>query len=83
MNRILTSIYLPASGESYEVYLSKDMYVREAVILLAEMFTEISEGFFTSDDTNILCDRTEGRAFSPEKTLGELGIKNHSSLMFI
>lgn len=83
MNRILTEIYLPASGITYEVYLSDDMFVHEAAALLSNMFTEISEGFFCSSEMNILCSREDGRAFDPNKTLSELGICNHSSLMFI
>lgn len=83
MNKILTEIYLPAGGKTYEVYLSADMLVSEAVTLLADMFTEISEGFFCTSNVNILCEREEGRAFDPNKTLSELGLHNHSALMFI
>jgi len=83
MGKILTEIYLPAGGATYEVYLSEELFVREAVQLLAELFTEISEGFFCSGEMNILCSREEGRAFDPDKTLRELDIRNHSSLMFI
>ncbi len=83
MDKILTQIYLPASGRSYEVYLTENMYVYEAVKLLTEMFTEISEGFFCGSDFDVLCSHESGKIYAPDKTLKELGIKNHSQLMIM
>lgn len=82
-NKVLTEIYLAASGKSYDIYLSEDMYVNEAVKLLSEIFDEISEGFFSSGDINFLCDRHTGKIYPSDKTLRQLQIKNHSSLMFV
>ena len=39
MDKILTEVYLPASGKTYEIFLSEDMYVYEAVKLLTDIFT--------------------------------------------
>ena len=82
-NKVLTEIYLAAPGKSYDIYLSEDMYVYEAVKLLSEIFDEISEGFFSSGDINFLCDRHTGKIYPSDKTLRQLQIKNHSSLMFV
>ncbi|MDO5559701.1 MAG: hypothetical protein Q4F95_08900 [Oscillospiraceae bacterium] len=83
MNKILTEIYLPANGKSYEVYLPENMYAGDAAQLLADLFTEAAGGFYCRDDVNILCDRFEGRAFDSDKTLKELNVKNHSMLMLV
>lgn len=83
MDKILTEVYLPASGMTYEVFLSEDMYVYEAVKLLTDIFTEISGGFFCRSGNDVLCSREDGRIFDPGKKLSESGIRNHSKLMIM
>lgn len=83
MNKILTEVYLPANGKSYEIFLSEDIYVYEAAGLIAEILTEVSDGFFTACGSDILCSRDDGKAFNPGKKLSEVGIKNYSKLMLV
>lgn len=83
MDKILTEVYLPASGMTYEIFLSEDMYVYEAVKLLTDIFTEISGGFFCGSGNDVLCSREDGRIYAPEKKLSESGICNRSKLMIM
>ena len=83
MNQILVQIYLPANGIYYDVYVPDHVCIVEVTELLADLFTEISNGFFVRDDINYLCQRDKGEGFPPEKTLRELNVKNGSKLIFI
>lgn len=83
MTKILTEVYLPANGKSYEIFLSEDIYVYEAAGLIAEILTEVSDGFFTSCGSDILCSRESGKIYDPNKKLYEVGIKNYSGLMLV
>ncbi|MCQ2469342.1 MAG: methyltransferase [Ruminococcus sp.] len=83
MDKILTEVYLPASGRTYEIYLNGDMYVYEAVQLLTDILSEISGGFFCGSGSDVLCSREDGTIYDFDKKLSELGIKNHSRLMIL
>ena len=83
MDKILTEVYLPASSRTYEIYLSGDMYVYEAIQLLTDIFSEISGGFFCRSGSDVLCSRDNGVIYDFDKKLCELGIKNHSKLMIM
>ncbi len=83
MNKILTEVFLPANGKSYEIFLSEDIFVYEAAGLISEILTEVSDGFFTASASDILCSREDGKMYDPNKKLYEVGIKNYSRLMLI
>lgn len=83
MNKILTEILLPASGEVYDVRIPSDSRVAEVTVLIAKQLERLSNGLFVANSTTVLCDRESGQILDINKFVAELGIENGSKLMLI
>ena len=83
MTKIIVQVYLPATGQTYDVRLPEDMYVHDAAEVLGDVFADAARGLYCKGDVNILCFRDLGESLPRDKTLKELGVCNRSKLMFI
>ncbi|MDE6519118.1 MAG: hypothetical protein K2K91_01470 [Ruminococcus sp.] len=83
MNKIIVQVYLPADGRTYDIRVPENMYIYDAVNVMAELFAEISKGFYCKGDVNILCMRDKGESLPQNKTFRELKIANRTELMFV
>lgn len=83
MNKILVEVFLPASGEVYDVRLPLDSQLGEVAMLIMKQLEGLSKGRFIANSTTVLCDASSGEILDINKFVAELGIKNGSKLMLI
>lgn len=83
MNKIIVQVYLPANGKNYDIRISEDMYVYDAVDILGDLFAEAAKGFYCKSNINLLCLMDDGKSLPMDKTLKELEICNRTKLMFV
>jgi len=82
-NKVLVEIYVPASGECFDVYIPLESRVSEVLRLTAAIITDLSDGVFISNKDTVLCDAETGNVYDVNIAVAELGIKNGSRLMLI
>lgn len=83
MKSILVEIYLPSIYQTFDVILPRKIYVYEAIKVLADMMSKLTNGSFIPNKEIILCNKTTGEILSVNKTLEELLLKNGAKLMLI
>jgi hypothetical protein len=83
MNKIIVEVYLPANGETYDIRVPDDMYIRDVADILGDLFSDVAKGMYCKSDINILCLRDKGESVPQDKTLNELNICNRTKLMFV
>ncbi len=82
-DKVLVEILVPASGESFDVYLPLTGRLSNVIPLVSEALTSLSGGKFKATEDSILCDRESGSIFNINMCIGELGIANGARLMLI
>lgn len=82
-NKILVEIYLPASGESFDVLIPLESKMGQVRKLVVSVLGDLSSGKFCPNDETVLCDAETGTIFDINTEVAELGIKNGSRLMLI
>ena len=91
-HKALVEIFVPAAGQTYDVYLPLESKMSEVIPLVAAALNDLSGGKFEAGGDAILCNAQTG-AVSVEtgtvcmtdvnKELAVLGIHNGSRLMLI
>ena len=80
-DRVLTEIYVPAIGRSFDIWMPSKSSMREVTILVSRLVGELSDGQFRGTDDTVLADRVTGKIFDGSFTIESLGIRNGSRLM--
>lgn len=83
MSKIMVEIYLPASGETYDVKIPANSRIGQIIPLLEKCMLELADGYFVPGDSTVLCERTTGTVLSRNLTVSEMGIVNGTRLMII
>lgn len=83
MEKIVTEVYLPAAGQSFDVRIPLDISMYEAADIVGKLLGELAEGYFKPSGDEILCDRETGRMFDGSRTPAELGIAEGARLMLL
>jgi hypothetical protein len=83
MNKILVEVFLPALGQSYDVFIPLESQLSEVILLLTKVLNDLSSGCYIAGEDAILCDRETGNIFSINMSVYELGLKSGSKLMLI
>ena len=83
MNRITIEIYLPSAAKTFDVSIPIDMYLHQVTELAAKILTELSGGFYSADETSVLCDKNTGAFLNGNMMVWELELQNGSQLMLI
>ncbi|WP_449537778.1 methyltransferase [Ferdinandcohnia sp. Marseille-Q9671] len=83
MDKVLVEVYIPAAGETYDVFIPVKSKLYEVTFLLANTMTELSNGSFLATDTTIVCDYETGTIFDINQTVEELGFINGKKLMLV
>ncbi len=81
--RILVEVYVPAMGNTYDIFfpLAGNMY--DVVNLVARALTALSDGQFQANESTVLCDAVSGAIFNRNASVQELQLENGSRLMLI
>lgn len=83
MNKVLVQLYIPVTGEKYDVRLPRSISVKQATELLASFFTGMMGGAYIPDADSVLCDMETGIMYNVNSSVASLGLKNGSKLMLI
>ena len=81
--KALVEIYVPATGETYDVFIPYASKMGEVVLLIAAAINDLSQGKFEAKHDAVLCDADTGTIYSAGRTVSELNITNGSRLMLI
>lgn len=83
MNSSLVEIFLPATGQAYDVRLPLGAILWDVLPTLGKLLSHLSDGAFQADDIPVLCERSTGKICNANLTVQELGLTNGSELMLI
>ncbi|MCM1114550.1 MAG: methyltransferase [Clostridium sp.] len=83
MNKLIVEVYVPASGNKYEMRIQATIQMYKILELIKKAVAEFEDGRYKPDDTAVLCDKITGNIINLNMTANELGIKNGSKLMII
>lgn len=82
-NKILVEVYIPASGERFDIWIPVESTLGEVSNLVASALTDLSKGKFKAIEETVLCDADTGRVYDVNTVVAELNIRNGSRLMLI
>ena len=82
-NKVLVEVFLPASGEKFDVFIPLDSQVGEVTMLMAKLLEDLSKGKFSANEATVLCDAHTGDIYDVNMFVAELNIKNGSQFMLI
>jgi hypothetical protein len=83
MKKYLVDVYLPASGQHYDVYLPTGKQIGEATQLLASLAESLSGGSFQGTADTVLLNAISGEPLNRHATVYDVGIRNSSRLILI
>lgn len=83
MDKYLLEIFVPASGQTLDVWVPKQSKLFEVAWLLSGAMAELSQGELAGTDEMVLCDRHSGSVLDINQTVEELGLLNGSKLMLL
>lgn len=83
MNKIIINVYVPASGNKYEMRIPSSSQMFKILELIKKAVNDSEDGKYRSDDTAVLCDKNTGNIINLNLTAEEIGIQNGSNLMLI
>lgn len=83
MNKALVEVYVPASGDTFDVFVPLDCKLFEVTKMLASVVGELTVGHYQASTGTALCSADTGTILDINKVVYELGIKNGSKLLLI
>lgn len=83
MNKIIINVYVPASGNKYEMRIPSSSQMFKILELIKKAVNDSEDGKYRSDDAAVLCDKNTGNIINLNLTAEEIGIQNGSNLMLI
>ena len=82
-HKALVEIFVPAAGQTYDVYLPLESKMSEVIPLVAAALSDLSGGKFEAGGDAILCNAQTGAVYDVNNELAVLGIHNGSRLMLL
>ncbi len=83
MDKYLIEVYLPYTGKSYDIRISSDITIADAINLISVALEKVTGGVYRSTKDAVLCDREKRQILDVNKTADELNLKNGSQLILI
>ncbi|WP_186580063.1 methyltransferase [Aquibacillus kalidii] len=83
MDKVLVEIYVPASSQTFDVFVPIESKIHEVVHLVSNTMTELSQGYYRSTKDTVLCERDTGIILDINATAEEIGLINGSKLMLV
>lgn len=83
MDKILIGLYVPATGQTYDIFIPYNDSVENVLELIKKAIAQISEGYFVSNNLVSLALRKTGYILDINKSAREQNLKNGSQLMLI
>lgn len=83
MNKVLIQLYIPVTGQKYDIRLPQTISVHQATQLIASFFTGLTGGAYLPDANASLCDMATGAIYNVNSSVANLHLKNGTKLMLI
>lgn len=83
MNKYLVDVYLPASGEHFDVFLPINKLIGEVISLLADIAVSLSGNSFKRTTDTVLINAANGEVYNFNDTVFDAGIRNSTKLILI
>lgn len=83
MNKVLIQLYIPVTGEKYDIHLPQTISVHQATGLIASFFAGMTGGAYLPDTGSTLCDMASGVIYNVNSSVESLHLKNGTKLMLI
>lgn len=83
MKKYLVDVYLPASGQHFDVLLPAWKYISEVTALLVNITSSLTGGSYQGTRDAMLLNAESGLPFDTGSTVHDVGIRNASRLILI
>lgn len=83
MKKYLVDIYLPPSGEHFDVFLPANKFIGEVIPLLVDILVPLSGDTFDKTSDVVLINAIDGRIYDFNTTVFDSGIRNSSKLILV
>ena len=83
MDKYLVDVYLPASGEHFDVFLPVNKLIGDAISLLVDIIAPLSGNSFEGTADTILINAADGHVYDFNTTVFDAGIRNSTKLILI
>ncbi len=83
MNKYLVDVYLPASGEHFDVFLPANKLIGDVISLLVDTVVPLSGKSFERTSETVLINAVNGEVYDFNTTVFDAGIRNSTKLILI
>jgi hypothetical protein len=83
MKDLLITVYIPAAGTDYDVFIPRGKRMAEIAPLILNALSGLVKEHFSVDGGTIICRRDTGEPIDISMTPEQLGIKAGSELMIV
>lgn len=83
MGKVLVQLYIPVTGEKYDIRLPQTISIYQATEMIASFFMGLTGGAYIPDKSSSLCDMETGYIYDVNLSVESLHLKNGSKLMLI
>lgn len=83
MERVIVEIFLPATGQEFDVRIPLDLNVKVLSDMISKALSTLSYSGYLPSRSSCLAWRKTGLLLDPSKTMRQCGVKNTSKLLII
>jgi len=83
MNKILIKIYVPATGDSFDMFVPVDVPIQDVSRVMADGVSEITNGKYLVSGLEQLCMREPSGLLNPSLSLQDYGIRDGMQMYLI
>ena len=83
MDKIIVHLIVPAIGQEYDMYIPTTILVNELTKLIIQSIKELTEQFYVSSGSEILCLKDRNCIIDQEETVESYGIQNGDHIVLI
>ncbi|MDR3307505.1 MAG: hypothetical protein LBS58_01220 [Coriobacteriales bacterium] len=81
--KTLFSVFLPATGRSYELWIPDELAVFEATQLVSRILSNSASDFFAASAATALYDKSNGTELEMDRLMVDYGYVNGSELILV
>ena len=81
-NKILLEVYLPETGETFEMRVPGNIKVRQFNERIID-YLKAKAGAYIPDDDSVICDLISGNPIDPNLYIDNAGLENGSRVMVL
>lgn len=82
-NKILVEILCAATGNIYDVQISSDCLMHEALTLIKAILDDFEKGKYATDGSTLIYNAENGKVVNLNNYVCELGLHNGSRLVIV